>query len=58
MVQGQVFLKGGLALFLLYLIFSRFINFTFRNYPLQNSVMHLKKNYFFLPAQFYEKRSF
>ena len=42
MVQGQVFLKGGLALFLLYLIFSRFINFTFRNYPLQNS--KLSKN--------------
>ena len=55
MVQGQVFLKagggarGGGRRFS-YLIFSRFIIiFTFRNYPLQNCTMHLKKNHFFLP---------
>ena len=50
MVQRQVFLKlgeGGWHFF--YLFFSRFIIFSFRNYRLQNFVMHLKKNYFFLP---------
>ena len=38
MVKGQVFLKGGLALFIF--IFSRFIIFTFRNDSLPNCVMH------------------
>ena len=32
MVQGQVFLKGGGRWHFSYLIFSRFIIFTFRNY--------------------------
>ena len=48
--------RGELALFLF--IFSRFIIFTFRNYPLQICFMHLKKKYFFPPPQFCEKRSF
>ena len=44
MVQGQVFLKGGVGDgHFSYFIFSRFIIFAFRNY-----VMHMKKNYFFL----------
>ena len=50
MVQGQVFLKGDWHFS--YLIFSRFIIFTFRNYiftfyPLQNCFMHLKTIFFF-----------
>ena len=57
MVQGQVFLKdgaGGGGADTPYLIFSRFIIFTFiRKFfyplPLQNCVMHLKKNCFLLP---------
>ena len=49
---------GGLALFLFHC--SKFIIFTFRNYFTLGKifVMHLKKNNFFLPPQFYEKRSF
>ena len=54
MVQGQVLLKWGLALFLL--IFSRFIIFTFRNYLLQNCVMHL--DFFFMSPEFSEKIHF
>ena len=45
----QVFLKGG------------FIIFTVRNYLTLCKIvlaMHLKKNYFFLPPQFYWKKSF
>ena len=49
MVQRQVFLKG------LWGTGTSFIIFTFRNYSLENCVMHLKKNYFFLPPKFYEK---
>ena len=52
MVQGQVFLKGGYFWHFSYLIFSRFIIFTFRNYPFQNCVMHLKKNYFIFHHNF------
>ena len=46
---GVSLLKRGARHFS-YLIFSRFIIFKFRNYPcpLQNCVMHLKKNDFFL----------
>ena len=55
MVQGQVFLKGG-GLHFSYLIFSRFITFTFRNYfTLYKILMHLKKNYFFCHHNFKEK---
>ena len=50
MVQGEVFLKGGGGWRFCYLIVSRFIIFTFRNYfTLCKTVMHLKKYYFFLP---------
>ena len=57
MVQEQVFLKGdgkGGCHFSCF-IFSKFIIFTFRNYPLQNCVMHLKKNYFFCHHNFMKK---
>ena len=54
MVQGQVFLKWRGCNFS-YLIFSRFIIFTFRNFSLQNCFMHLKNNNFLLLPQFYEK---
>ena len=50
-VQEQVLLKGGWregGWNFSCLIFSRFIIFTFLLYPLQNWVMHLKKNIFFL----------
>ena len=53
MMQGQVFLKGGgegeLALFLLN--FFKVHHFYIQKllYPLQNCIMHLKKNCFFLP---------
>ena len=42
--------KGGRGRYFSYLIFSRFIIFTFSNYvnPLKYCAMHLKKNYFFL----------
>ena len=49
---------GGGDCNLSYLIFSRLTIFKFRNCPLQNWVVHLKKNYFFMPSQFYENRSF
>ena len=56
MIQGQVFLKGGgegggggLALFLLN-FFKVYCFYIYKLlYPLQNCVMHLKKNNFFLP---------
>ena len=50
MVQGQVFLKGGGQHFS-YLIFSKVYHFCIQKllYSLQNCVVHLKKNYFFLP---------
>ena len=48
MVQGQVFLKGG-GTGTFPMIFSRSIIFTFRNYFMQDCVMHLKENYFLLP---------
>ena len=46
-----VLIKGRVGWHFSYLIFSRFIIFTFRYYFtfLQNCFMHLKKNYFFLP---------
>ena len=44
MVQGQVFLKEGRLKVLDYLIISRFIIFTFRNYFTLHKIMHLKKN--------------
>ena len=52
--KGKVFLKGvegggGWHFFYLIFNFSRFIIFTFRNYSLQNCVIHLQKNYLFLP---------
>ena len=40
-VPGQVFL-GGVRVLFLFNFFSRFIIFTFRNYSLQNCIMHLK----------------
>ena len=53
---GEVFLKGreGVGVGA---IFSRFFIYTFRNYvtPLQNCVMHLKKNYFFCHHNFMKK---
>ena len=57
MVQGQVFLKAGGGWHFSYLVFSRFINFTFRNYfnPLQNFVMHLKKKKIFWHHNFMKK---
>ena len=59
MVQKQVFLmgEGGVGgageggWHFSYLFF-------FKVYHLQSCVMHLKKNYFFLPLQFYDKKSF
>ena len=58
MLQGQVFWKEGGWNFS-YLIFFRLYHFYIYKllYPLQNCVVHLKKNYFFLPPQFYEKSS-
>ena len=49
MAQGQVFLKGGLAPFLVN--FFKVYHFYIQKlrYPLLNCVMHLKRNYFFLP---------
>ena len=38
-----------------YLIFSRFILFTFKKYSLQNCIRHLKKTYFFCHDNFMEK---
>ena len=55
MVQGQVFWKGGGGWHFLYLIFSRFIIFTCRNYSLQKCVMYLKKNVFFCHHNFMKK---
>ena len=43
MVQGQVFLKGG-GWHFSYLIFPRFMIFTFRNYSLQKSHSKLSRN--------------
>ena len=50
MVEGQVFLKDGLALFLLnfFNVYHFYIQKLFHG--LHNWIMHLKKNYFFLPA--------
>ena len=47
MVQVQVFLKGVLA----FIYFFQGLSFLHLEItlPLQNCVMHLKKNYFFLP---------
>ena len=46
MVQGQVFLKGGGWRFF-YLIFSRFIIFTFRNYfTLCKIVLYFEEHFF------------
>ena len=58
MVQGQVFLKeGGGADTFSYLIFSKFINFTFRNYfTLCKIVLFiLGKNIFFYHHNFMKK---
>ena len=50
MVQGQVFLKEvGLALFLLNVFKVYYFYIQKLLYPLQNCVMHFKKNYFFMP---------
>ena len=63
MVHEQVFLnrelgrwgvQGGGVWHFCCLIFSRFIIFTFRNYSLENCVMHLK-NYFFCHHNFMKK---
>ena len=56
MVQGQVFLKGGLTLFLFK--FSRFIIFTFRNYLTLCKIVlcTCEENFFFLsPYNFMKK---
>ena len=61
MLQGQVILKGrGGALKPFPYNFFRVYHFYIQKllYPFQNCVVHLKKNYFFLPPQFYEKKSF
>ena len=49
---------GGLALLLLnfFKVYHFYIKKVF--YSLENCVIHFKKNYFFLPQQFYEKKSF
>ena len=50
MVQGQVFLEGvEVALFLFN--FFKAYHFCIQKllYPLENCIMHLKKNYIFLP---------
>ena len=49
MVQGQVFLKGGAGTFPINLFQGLSFLHSQIIYPLQNCVMHLKKNYFFLP---------
>ena len=56
MVQGQVVLKGGSWHFF-YLIFSRFIFFTFRSYfTLSKIVLYIwKKNFFFCHHNFMKK---
>ena len=55
MVQGQVFLKRGVAL----LLFNFFKVYHFYSlklfYSLQNCGIHLKKNYFFCQHNFMEK---
>ena len=51
MVQGQVFLKGGLALFL-------FSFFKVYHFYIQNCVMHLKKKFFFCHHNFMKKGHF
>ena len=49
MVQGQVFLKKGGADFFLSNFFTVYLFYIYKLLnPLQNFVMHLKKNYFFL----------
>ena len=55
MVQGQALNGRGLALFLFnfFKVYHFYIYKLF--YPLQNCVMHLKKNCFFLPPYFYKK---
>ena len=61
MAQGQVFLKGaggGTGTFSIY--FFQGLSFLYLEITLplpKLCYMHLKKNYFFLPPQFYEKRS-
>ena len=52
MVQEQVFLKGGLTLFLFN--FFKVYLFCIRKllYPLQNYVTHLEKNFFFCHHSF------
>ena len=56
MVQGQVFLKGGLAHSKIP-TFSKIYHFDIQKllYPLQNSIMHLKKNNFFCHNNFMKK---
>ena len=56
MVQGQVFSKEGQLTVFLFSFFKVY-HFYIQKllYPLQNCVMRLKKNYFFLPPKFYEK---
>ena len=57
MVQGQVFLKGGDWHF--YLIFSRFVIFTFRNYfILCKIVLCIRKKTFFFCYYNFMKKSY
>ena len=52
MVQGKIFLKfGGRELTLFLFNFFKVYHSCIEKllYPLQNCVMHLKKNYFFVP---------
>ena len=62
MMHGQVFLKGGVGgvgWHFPYLILSRFIIFTFRNYftlcKILLSICHLKKIFFFCHHNFMKK---
>ena len=60
MVQWQIFLKGWMGRWhFSYLIFLRFIIFTFRNcFTFAKLCYAFEEKSFFLPPEFYVKRSF